>query len=510
MDSVPVANPFVPPRAAHPKYLANNLDHLDGLTGITLSEKHAIRAVLLYTTNPKLLTKFKSIQSDDLKDLAQLALEGLKCLRGWGGRPPSLTNTPKATPTASPAVNSPTTPVPPRVKTLRSESAGGGEVSSPGPPSSLGATILAILDMKESTPEFSNTEEVMRSPNYSASCKERDGYYCAITRLSSDHGLQTAHIFPFSAINPGTARGVITWRFLAILLGEKLRDLILKGITSQAAGIHTPANRICLAASVHSLFDRGTLSIIPISKQDKEEPYYLDVQLAFYTDPGTAAGSNNYRPRSVDKQCSFDDKGIPTSLRNQKPVGPLEDGTVVRLTTHDPSGLPLPSAMLFQWRDYIWGVIGAAGLSETQVDKVIRTGGTPPGSPKGKRKDRKDDSDGGKGDDDDDDDDDGGQGPSNPTKTPRASGSGRTGTGDKQSGPAASKRSRVQPPKRGAGRKRAESGTTLEGLGDGTVEWYDEEDLNKLTHSGSGFRNRDHYYDRSDDEDLIYTPLDDM
>ncbi|KAK6355257.1 hypothetical protein TWF696_004372 [Orbilia brochopaga] len=68
-----------------------------------------------------------------------------------------------------------------------------------------------------------------------------------------------------------------------------------------------------------------------------------------------------YLPEDPNVQCRFDASGNP--LRERLSISrPLKNGDTVRMSTNDRVNLPLPSPFLLFFHDYLWKVLGSAGL----------------------------------------------------------------------------------------------------------------------------------------------------
>ncbi|KAK6355261.1 hypothetical protein TWF696_004376 [Orbilia brochopaga] len=359
-------NPFSPVRDENPVAYLACMAWLDALPYVALDEKVTLRAIINYTTNKNLLLQLPQLTTDEVRDLYELSLRALTNLRSSWGAPETSSTT--SSPAPSRIVSR--APSPPRTS------------ASPPP---IGTAVSRALG----TEEFSLVDLIAkaRSTSFSSTTAlERQSDRCLLTGFSADGVfLETAHLFPSSSLLNGDCG--LTWVFLAIFLGESIRNHLATEIT---VSLHTCSNSVSMEAGLHSIFDRGRFTLIPVSKPT--EPlgnYCLDVKLVWWSPAFFLQSRPSVRAEDPDEQCSIDSDGM--IVVGLGPPRILRSGSIIRISTQDPQGLPLPSESLLWWHASIWQVIGSAGLSETvtagERNKAVASSRTegPAAGPKRKR-----------------------------------------------------------------------------------------------------------------------------
>lgn len=107
------------------------------------------------------------------------------------------------------------------------------------------------------------------SDRIKSNCHKRDQNQCIITGRKTLDGwnIQVAHIMPYAlACNP-QCRRLDFWLMMELFYGVATTD---KLFATLLANINSMDNLICLDVSVHSLFDRGRLTLTPF-KIDREQ-----------------------------------------------------------------------------------------------------------------------------------------------------------------------------------------------------------------------------------------------
>ncbi|KAF3927477.1 hypothetical protein ABW21_db0209347 [Orbilia brochopaga] len=215
-----LTNPFEPARNKATTDYLTCLNSLDGLVNMTLDDRLVIRAVLSYTTNEELLHRFASFSLDELNDLRNLSLKGLTNLRGRGGQKGSTTTSPTSSKTGSRA-SSPgpsRTPESPLWSNLFKKTLIRG-LPPQVPESLIGASVVSALGLNDSTDLLESINKA-RSASFGATATARQQNFCLITATDLSQIAETAHLFPHSALLNKESQ--ITWRFLAVFLGQDI------------------------------------------------------------------------------------------------------------------------------------------------------------------------------------------------------------------------------------------------------------------------------------------------
>jgi len=152
--------------------------------------------------------------------------------------------------------------------------------------------------------------------------------------------------------------------FLALFLGEQLRDELWECFTSGV--MHTSANGLSLAESVHGFFDRGLLTFDPVGE------YQYEAQGV----DGCGSGRGemkmkfvwHYWERELELLRTFlprwtiDDHEDVTDADNHGSSRGVRSGDIFKVYTRDTELYPLPGRGFLQLHDLLWRSIGAAGL----------------------------------------------------------------------------------------------------------------------------------------------------
>ncbi|KAK6334331.1 hypothetical protein TWF730_003546 [Orbilia blumenaviensis] len=336
--------PFLQARERHPIYYTKSLQYLDELSILNHPEKHVLAALLDYTTNPNLLTGFRFLTGEQLKELAVVAVVGLLELRGKD------------------------------IRSNRDNQGGGigelreleglsGNEEEDVMDISLGSSLLDTLGAAE--PPQSPPEPPIIGPPYlpehmATSCKRREGHRCALTGFGGF--IETARLFPHETFNlpPSKPEALLTWRFLSILLGEALKTQLLRELTSPETGIHTSSNGINFNLDYAQTFHCGKFGFIPC--KESKNPDYLDVELRHYVNIDKMNSVDGAWPQDPNQQYEFNEDGVgcrillPAESHHQ-----IKNGDIIRLASAE-AGLPLPSIFLLFWHQYLWRILGVAGL----------------------------------------------------------------------------------------------------------------------------------------------------
>ncbi|KAK6355476.1 hypothetical protein TWF696_004573 [Orbilia brochopaga] len=341
-------SPFQPLRHRHPVICAKVLNKLEETPGICREDALALHSLIWFTTNEALFRGFSSLSVDQLNDLGKLTQIGLRNLRNYEGRPAATIETPKITPVQSPM----TSPMP------ASQSS---PTSSPAstPVSDLGLAIIEHLGIKVPLPTLPGGRRAT-SAKYESNCRSRQQALCAITGIDMEDYDETAQPFPHSSLQLKSISNIITWRFISILLGEELRDMLAKELFTESEGIHTTANGLWVDSAIRRRYDTGNFVLLPIQRP-KDDPYYFDAEYVCHSSKNGMKHLQTYLPLDPEYQCRFDVEGNPIRMNLGSPRT-LEGGNIIRLSTTDPAQFPLPSPTLLFWHDYLWKVLGFAGL----------------------------------------------------------------------------------------------------------------------------------------------------
>ncbi|EPS37885.1 hypothetical protein H072_8355 [Dactylellina haptotyla CBS 200.50] len=373
MDEIELTTPFVPIRRENPEVFFHAVDHLETSTMVECYEKCVLQGIAMSTTNLDLLKIIPNLDPPQLRELAQLSMIALKNLRNWSGRPSSAINSPNAssttTPTgARPAGTSPSfmSAVISRLRVLREsrESSEDDSTGLSGPfPLPLGTYIpknssrlqlsafaKSLRHRKASCiiQRLGITREDPRLPSkvrrdtdytdYTKVCELREQERCLITGETAV-GDEIAPIFPFPILqddNPGYQH---TWRFIVILLGENMRDTLVKLLVDEFwGGAHT-----C---------EWNALS--------KSPPFYLDVRCNRHLTADQTLPFVKY-PADPNEQFIFDsEEGHQRNFTDESRS--LNDGDTIRIASPDDE-TPLPSETLLFWNVYVWRILGAVALT---------------------------------------------------------------------------------------------------------------------------------------------------
>lgn len=325
-----------------------------------------------------LITRILSLDSDNLKLLADLFTAGLLDARSWGGLRKGATR--NGTPaTTSTSVSGQTTPARPLTSSGYNDLFQHLAISSPFPtgPSDAPATT---------------GDRAKRSAKLSRDCLKRQNNSCPLT-TRTDNSLETAHLIPHS-VAAMSRQDTAFWLLLAITLGPTLRDHLFSVIHD--AKSYSTMNGLVLDASMHRYFDAGIFVLLPAPAVgfDASSTDHLDVTFRWRSSSPNLKTCCTMLPPSPGAQVSKTPHG--KSYQTLAPqLRQIEDGDVFRLFTDDPKRLPLPHPFLLSLHALLWRMIGSSGLAETTGNKRKRLAVSRP---------YQNDS----GDDDDDDDDRGG------------------------------------------------------------------------------------------------------
>ncbi|KAJ6258398.1 hypothetical protein Dda_6438 [Drechslerella dactyloides] len=314
--------PFQPARERQADEYMDSLRHLDNSWHITLEQQAVIRAVLTYTPNGELLDKFPEFDEALLLDLWEVSRRGMVGLR------PLMAPLNEEDRPENDTLNSPS---PDKFKRVD-----GFNV--------VGSRVVYALSIKKPLPDLDELIEKTQMPVDGVGMT-RSPYYCELSGFGFDKVPRTtAHIFPYTGLVIDTAA---TWRFLAIFLGEELRDALLEELYEC---LHTAGNRLFLTSGLCVYFETGRFSVIPWG--DEADSRYRDVWMALWT------------PAESMPCMTIKDDGRPRRFRH---------GEIIRISAED--GLPLPSKLLLWWHASIWRTTAAAGLSVTPDARKIQAEG---------------------------------------------------------------------------------------------------------------------------------------
>ncbi|KAJ6261946.1 hypothetical protein Dda_2745 [Drechslerella dactyloides] len=426
-------SPFKPAKIQRRSWHHKSEEHLDEISGVSHADIGILQAILSTTPNPKLLRDVVTYDADTITELARVSAVGLKALRSWGGRPGSLaaspaTRSPAGSVTASPisaaqssiAAQASTIP---RVQQLQagrltallatstnlpvldptlgeaSHSHLGWKSTSQGlyrlaNRACIGHEVIKRLEIKKEFPDLADTREA-RTSLYKEFTERRQQGFCPFTGFDlNEVPKEIAHLFPFSLLDLESGKNRVAWRFIAIFLGEELRDRLVEAIKSEDHGIQSPANSIALDIGLHGRLDKGSFSLVPV-RQSQPPGSFIDVRLDWHLPPRSAVFSS-FVPEKPEDQYSYNEDEHLTRIFLNSPSQRARTGSVYRLGTNDPRLLPIPSPILFHWHTFIWKVLGRAGFAVTVASKSDTVGSrSPKYSPKQKKRKEPESGDGG-------------------------------------------------------------------------------------------------------------------
>ncbi|KAK6511798.1 hypothetical protein TWF481_000704 [Arthrobotrys musiformis] len=343
-------------------------------------DKEILLGVLAFTTNEGLFKTFDKLSIFELKELAHLSEIALKNLRNWGGRPATTVTTPQRTPAGSRQGSRPQSPLGSNTEIESPSGTRRGRIAElqemevePNIPvafdnpsnNPLGLCILNVLGLKENL-AWIPASSFSRSGVFGKDCVSRQQGFCAITGGPLSNNQQTAYIFPHSSLNPKTSATALTWRFLQIFLGTTNTELLASELWSEEKGVHTTKNGISIFPTLHTFFDKGKISLIPIRLTQGSHDY-LDVEIGLYSDDFVVGRIRVFSNQDVEKQFIFEQGKLPrreiqTSGRD------IKDGDMIRITTKDSEQYPLPSPVLLYWHRHLWSTLTSTGLSTPQSE----------------------------------------------------------------------------------------------------------------------------------------------
>ncbi|KAK6331126.1 hypothetical protein TWF696_003196 [Orbilia brochopaga] len=344
---------FTPSRQRLGKIYTTCLQRLDELPELTLERRLVVQAILTYTPNDELLRNFSGFSDAEVTDLWEVSSTALKNIcSSWGTLQPSST-----------VATQITIPGKPRYAAVqRVEEVLPGKFA----PVTPGSRVMRTLSVRNASPDSTTLVEKLRKPSFSAGAMERQSGYCAITNIrfyELNIPYETAHIFPHSALTNDESPA--TWRFLAIFLGERLRDVLAGEILEC---LQNCSNRITMTAGLHGMFDAGRFFLRPVSTAPGRPGHrYLDCEIVFWI-PVEYMGLTR-RPKRPEDQYVLKDDGSAIRYYLSEPRQ-MAHPEMIRISTPDPERLPLPSTVLLFWHEAIWRTIGAAGLSGTAISPV--------------------------------------------------------------------------------------------------------------------------------------------
>ncbi|KAF3929737.1 hypothetical protein AA313_de0210219 [Arthrobotrys entomopaga] len=370
-----LTSPFKPQREKHALVYCRNFKAINDKRSVSHRDKGILLAILAFTTNDKLFQNFDKLDATQLAELAHLSEIALKNLRNWDGRP----STTIITPVVTPAPSRPSSPQgnPSRKESSSSPGIRGGRlaelqaeeggleaiVTPQSCDNPLGRQLLAYLGLGDTFPNIP-LMSFSRSAKIGENCLNRQQNFCLITGCVGTHNL--AHIFPYSSLNPAKAATILTWRFIHIFLGTENTQLLVDELWSKEQGINTPKNGMSIVTTLHTFFDNGAFSLIPIRLTQGANDY-LDVECRLYAPDALLHMTMTRDKANVEEQYEFYEDEAPYRVFGES-SRKLNDGDMIRITTPDANIYPLPSPVLLFWHRHLWSTLTSAELVTPQSE----------------------------------------------------------------------------------------------------------------------------------------------
>lgn len=203
-----------------------------------------------------------------------------------------------------------------------------------------------------------------RRQSLANNCLARQRNVCPITgRTNEPYILETAHLVPHSVAAVETFAVPPYWRLLKLCLGPTLTDHIYTIAGSYNSFRST--NGISLDSSIHTLFDRGILWLVPLVHGNvfsADTTCYYDVQFHWRGETKHLVSMGTRLPQLPEEQVnnSLQAYNFLDSIRQ------INDGDRFRLFTRDPVQYPLPHPLLISLHAMLWEMIAASGLAQTE------------------------------------------------------------------------------------------------------------------------------------------------
>ncbi|KAK6340902.1 hypothetical protein TWF696_009215 [Orbilia brochopaga] len=246
---------------------------------------------------------------------------------------------------------------------MASSFAPGASGSGPGPRGRRGSPrrrhgLIELLEIEKEFPVLPPNRKT-HPPDYRDLTDLRQEGCCILTGEDfQDDCQETICLFPFTMMNLASDRNKVVWRFLAIFLGEELRDKLVAELTSELHGVYTAANALSFQGGLGSRMEITVLTMIPTA-QSQPPGYFVDVKLVWHVSRGRGGFATSL-PREPENQYEYDDEGHPTVRVQMPDVEGRQTGSF-RIATADPVDLPIPSPLLLFWYAFIGDVMGHAG-----------------------------------------------------------------------------------------------------------------------------------------------------
>lgn len=397
-----------------PVYLSNKLlvgeifDSILTRTGLNSRERQILLAVLpsIPSDRQSQLHQILALPIDMLKSLARIYETALYAARNAGGGSKSSgtgSSNKRGSVDETPPLDSPETSKRPRFELVHRDDP--AESASPSSVSILcdepaalfpvaveadHVNLLRALDIPNVLPLApSGQPRFERRHGLATSLLARQGDTCPITGRSSRSGaLVAAHLVPHSIAALKVLADTPYWILLTFVFGPALRDDIYR--IAGGAKSCLPTNGIALDSSIHDMFDKGMIWLLPIlaAPFDPETCTSYDVEFRWRGDLADLAAIATVLAPDVEDHV--DVSGARMQYRIAR-LRQIEDRDRFRLFTNDPASCPLPHPLLLELHGRLWNMISCAGIGTTANHRkaheaTVKRGGTTPSSARSARR----------------------------------------------------------------------------------------------------------------------------
>lgn len=321
------------------------------------------------------LRRITSLNTQQLKLLAEILLGGLIDARSWGGGGGRRKSAPNSASTRSTSCDATPTPseqstaaLTPQDSAIRSlfESLDVApfptQPVTPPPPPLPRATSATTADAA--------TSSRTRSAKLAHDCCKRQEDACPLTLM--DQMIETGHIIPHSVARLSSSAHRF-WFLAAIILGP-IRDTFHNIV--HGANSYAPTNGLAMEPTLHRQFDKGIVVLVPQLAHDES---YTQTTRSSYNVVyrWRAEITMMYRlrvtllDRTPERQIAVTPDGTITR-RVAAGMRQIEDGDAFTLWTNDPRKYPLPHPLLLSVHEMLWRMVDAVGLGTTAALKKRR------------------------------------------------------------------------------------------------------------------------------------------